>query len=364
MLHPLLLLALLARAAAHRCWPGTTPGTWRSLEHGQLPDRQGNMEFNRLDDSRATIFQLSAQNPSILFGSNWVSVEAACPLSNLLQPHLRGEQDAVKATILLLGDSVDAYHADFLCLQANVSGVAGWKAFVHSHGVVNYCLLPSGLNLLQIYLFRRTSAEDFDRIASVARLFSEGFDDTSRWDGQHNGVPRSVLDGRAEELAFLKGTQPDLVVTAAAYWPLQALAGGWTADGGVTPPLLPADVIESYQSTTVELLAKIRQHFPFAQLAVHTSSGLWTDDFGNNVAPPNSPRIWGRKSYFAQLNAALRATAAAGHAKVVDLEAIAAQLTYGQLTGDNLHPRSFFCLEVVNLYVQMVSLHRHEVVPT
>ena len=245
---------------------------------------------------------------------------------------------------------------DFLCGEADARGVRGWKAFVHSHTLVNYCILPSGLRLLQIYIMRMSLTDDLGRVETVRRLFALGEDDTSKFDG----TDRASLDGRSDELAALKGTQPDLVVFASAYWVCQHFAGGYGgATAEPTPYLLPSHIIESYKNTTLELLFAARSAFPKAQLALHTSPGLRTDTAeGTNVTPDTLPRIWGKKSYFAQLNAALRVIAQAGHAKLVDLELMAAPLTHSpQLTLDDLHPRSFFSLEVINVYLMMIKTH-------
>ena len=110
----------------------------------------------------------------------------------------------------------------------------------------------------------------------------------------------------------------------------------------------------------LSLLAAARAAFPKAQLAVHTSGGIRTDPiFGSNVDNSNH-RIWGRKTYVAQLNAALRVVALSGHAKLVDFELMASALTASQLTVDDVHPRSFFSLEIVNVYLNMIAAHVHE----
>ena len=260
---------------------------------------------------------------------------------------------AAPATVLLFGDSIDNYLIDFVCGEAAARGVKGWRAFVHSHKVLNYCLLPSGLRLLQIYILRSSVSDDLAQIELVRRLFVTGEDDVSNFDGSD----RSSLDGRQDDLAPLVGSAPDIVIFASAYWVCQHFAGKFGENA--TPYLLPDEVVAGYYNSTMELLAAGRAAFPKAQLAVHTSPGLRTDsEQGTNVVPSSLPRIWGKKSYFAQLNAALRAIAQSGHAKLLDAELMAAALTHSpQLTLDDLHPRSFFGLELVNVMLNMVKAH-------
>jgi hypothetical protein len=362
-MHPLralgaLLLGLGGASGSHRCWPGTTPGGWLSLEHGVRDGHGGGNEwlyYNRLSGPNAVWLQASTEHPEHPFGSNWRSYDAACPLSNLLARYWTAEPDpsVQPATIVLLGDSVDSYFIDFLCGEADSRGVKGWHAFVHSHNIVNYCILPSGLRLVQIYLLRSNAADDLQRVDVVRRLF-HGEDDVSGFDGKDGD--RSTLEGRPEEVALFKGTSPDLVVFASAYWPLQHFAGAFS---GHTPLLLPPDFVDSFTSDTLRLVAAARAAFPHAQLAVHTSAGIRTDPiYGSNVDNSNH-RIWGRKTYVAQLNAALRVVAQSGHAKLVDFELLAAALTAAQLTVDDVHPRSFFSLEVINVYLNMIEGHRN-----
>lgn len=348
-----LLLCCARGAAAHRCWFGTTPGGWLSLQHGMRAGHGGNHEwlyYNRLSGPNAVWLEASTEDPEHPFGSNWVSYDPACPLQNLLAQYWAPEAgSAPPTTIVLLGDSVDSYFLDFLCGEAEARGVRGWRAFVHSHTLANYCLLPSGLRLVQIYLVRSSAEDDLARIERVRALF-RGEDDTSAFDGKDND--RSTLEGRPEEVAIFKGLQPDLVVFASAFWPLQHFAGAYS---GHTPLLLPPDFVETFTNDTLRLLAAARAAFPHAQLAVHTSGGIRTDPiFGSNVDNSNH-RIWGRKTYVAQLNAALRVVALAGHAKLVDFELMASALTASQLTVDDVHPRSFFSLEVLNVYLNMIA---------
>jgi len=350
-----LALATPRLPCAHRCNFGTTPGTFLRLEHGVRRGRGGGIDwlgYNRLTHDKSVWLDASTADPEVPFGSNWVSLDPLCPLRNLLDAALRSEAGS-GATIVLLGDSVDSYFVDFLCGEAAERGVAGWKAWVHSHTLVNYCLLPSGVRIVQIYLLSVSQDDDLMRLDTVRRLF-HGEDDVSRFDGKDGD--RSVLQGRPEEVSVLRGVQPDLVVFASAYWPLQNYAGAFGEHH--TPLLLPFDFVAGFVNRTQGLLAAARAAFPHAQLAVHTSAGIRTDPiFGSNVDNSNH-RIWGRKTYVAQLNAALRVVAAAGHAKLVDFELMAASLTAAQLTVDDVHPRSFFSLEVVNVYLNMIAAHR------
>jgi len=354
-----LVLAFLPGAAARRCLPGSAPGGWQALEHGERepygPSSEEGGGWFRLEGGRAAHHPLSVESPSgPLFGENWRSYDRSCPLQNLLRAHLEPSlaASAKPATLVLMGDSLDASVIEFVCAEAAARKVSGWRAFSGSHTLANYCFLPSGLRILQLYILSASLDDDLRQLEVAQRLFASGEDDISRFDG----IDRASLEGRAEELATLAGGQPDLVVFAAAYWPLQKYAAS-VGDERPTPIMLPDSFVTDYQRWVGALLAACRAAFPAAQIAVHTSPGLRTDsETGTNVLPVSQPRIWGKKSYFAQLNAALRVLVHAGHAKLLDLELMAAALTAApQLTRDDLHPRSFFMLEVVNVMLNMAS---------
>ena len=349
-------LALLARRAdARYCSFGSLPGTWTEFERVPLPGRgtHETLSYNRLDGSADAVWlQTSAESPEAPFGGNWRTLEPACPLRNLLRDHWQPSSAAggANVTIVLLGDSVDAYFLDYLCIEASRRNITGWTAFVHSKALVNYCVLPSGLRLVQVYLLRSSVADDLRRVDLVRRLFA-GDDDVSAFDGMHGD--RAVLQGRAAETAIFASSPPALVVLSSAYWPLQHFAGSFGEQP--TPALLPPAFLHDFTNATRQLLAAARAAFPAAQLAVHTSGGIRTDaQTGTNV-DAGSKRVWGKKAYVAQLNAALRHAAHAERCAVVDVELMAAALAPGQFTVDDLHPRGFFSLEVLNVYLNMVA---------
>jgi hypothetical protein len=348
-------LVLARRVGARYCSFGSLAGTWRAFEAAPLPGRgtHETLSYNRLDDSAQAVWlQTSAESPEAPFGGNWRTLDPACPLRNLLREYWRSVPAAggANVTIVLLGDSVDAYFLDYLCIEASRRNVTGWAAYVHSKALVNYCVLPSGLRLVQVYLLRQSVADDLRRVELVRRLFA-GDDDVSAFDGLNGD--RAVLQGRAAETAALAATPPALVVLSSCYWPLNNFASAF-GDEQATPTLLPPAFVDEFTIATRMLLAAARAAFPAAQLTVHTSGGIRTDpQTGTNVDASNK-RIWGKKAYVAQLNAALRHAAHAERCAVVDLELMAAALAPGQLTVDDLHPRGFFSLEVLNVYLNII----------
>ena len=350
-------LVLARLVDARYCSFGSAPGTWREFERSPLPGRgtHETLSYNRLDDSaKAVWLQTSAESPEAPFGDNWRTLDPACPLRNLLREYWRTSPGGANVTIVLLGDSIDTYFLDYLCIEAARRNVTGWKAYVHSKALVNYCILPSGLRLVQVYLLRSSVADDLRRVDLVRRLFA-GDDDVSAFDGLNGD--RAVLHGRDAETATLTATPPALVVLSSAYWPLQHFASSFGEQ--TTPVLLPLAFVDEFTNATRQLVAAARAAFPAAQLAVHTSGGIRTDlQSGTNVDASNK-RIWGKKAYVAQLNAALRHVAHAEHCRLVDFELMAAALAPGQFTVDDLHPRSFFSLEVLNVYLNMVAAGVH-----
>ena len=87
------------------------------------------------------------------FGSAWQTLNPECQLDNLLQPSLKSVVPlAHNITIVFIGDSNDEHILDFLCMAYNARhGNTHWVAYVHSHQTVNYCILNSGLALVQLY---------------------------------------------------------------------------------------------------------------------------------------------------------------------------------------------------------------------
>jgi hypothetical protein len=358
---------LLAPCVSLACDFGTAPGGWRALEHGVVHGRGSPQdEYYRLDASARSLWlQTSAENPAVPFGENWYTYDASCPLQNRLAGYWPRAQAAAGAphaaplppnrTIVLLGDSIDAHFLDYACAEYARRNGTGWHAFVHSHRLANYCLLPSGLRLVQMYLMRHNSADDARRIDTVRRLFA-GEDDVHDFDGKSGD--RATLDLRSAEVAPLAGAAPHLVVVSSAYWPLQHFAGAFGEE--LTPDVLPPDFVARFVESTRAVVAAARAAFPPERgtlLALHTSAGIRTDcSYGTNVDRSNK-RIWGKKSYVAQLNAALRFVAAAERVPLIDFELIASALTPAQFTADDVHPRSFFSLEVLNIYLNMLDVH-------
>jgi hypothetical protein len=129
---------------------------------------------------------------------------------------------------------------------------------------------------------------------------------------------------------------------------------------------LPQDFfVADVQSSTRALMTAARTAFPSSRIALHTASaGLSSrmqtracmHDEDSTDVEDNQMRIWsGRKTYVTQLNAALRHVAASEAVALVDVEMMASGLTPSQFTANDLHPRSFFTLEVLNVYLNMLA---------
>jgi len=254
------LVLLARRVDARYCSFGSLPGAWTEFERAPLPGRgtHASLSYNRLDGSAGAVWlQTSAESPEAPFGGNWRTLDPACPLRNLLRDHWRASPAAdggANVTIVLLGDSVDAYLLDYLCNEASRRNVTGsWAAFVHSKALVNYCVLPSGLRLVQVYLLRQSVADDLRRVDLVRRLFA-GDDDVSAFDGLNGD--RAVLQGRAAETAIFASSPPALVVLSSAYWPLQHFASSFGEQA--TPTLLPPAFLHDFTDATRQLLAAAR----------------------------------------------------------------------------------------------------------
>jgi hypothetical protein len=333
---PLLLLllctacvgALLVRGP--RCRLGSDPGHWARTRWDALrPGRGLYPYYNRLDGTNDSVWLRAAvEPPDTPFGSAWRTVEPECQPANLLTPFL-GQAFVRNVTIVLLGDSVDAQLLDFACGEAAARNVTGWAAFVHSHSVVNYCSLPSGLHLVQMYVQRHGSVGDLARI-NTTRAFIMAGDDDAAYTAHDARVDRNVLRGRREEARAIAdavttspGGRPSLVVYSAShYWVLLGFAGAHRRDavaamGGdaaageaaPAPDVLSEAEIALYMSTTSELLGGARAAFPHTHLVTHTSPEVRTG-CEDGVQPLASEKSWARKPYVAALNAALRALAA------------------------------------------------------
>lgn len=111
----------------------------------------------------------------------------------------------------------------------------------------------------------------------------------------------------------------------------------------MTPTLLPRTELELLASRMGALGRAARAAFPAARLAFRTTHELWTVcDTGLHVEQPY-PGMWGKRSWVAAINAALRHAAAAAGAEVVDLALMAEPFTPRMTTTDNLHYKARWC---------------------
>ena len=124
-----------------------------------------------------------------------------------------------------------------------------------------------------------------------------------------------------------------------------------------SPPLLPAAEVESFYHSTAELVRVVRRAFPGVPLVMHTSTEVRTDcDTGSHSV--DSEKVWARRAYVAALNAATRALAAAARLPLVDFELLGQAFQPRQLLWDTQHPRGFFQLEVLNMYLNLAEQMR------
>jgi hypothetical protein len=82
----LLLLLLLSLSpsgrALHRCWPGTVPGGFHTLQHGvRTSERKGTQEegWFRLEGERGQHLQLSQEDPAHPFGARPLERQSPLP---------------------------------------------------------------------------------------------------------------------------------------------------------------------------------------------------------------------------------------------------------------------------------------------
>lgn len=309
------------------------------------------LDYNRLDDSPESVWLQTSVPPSGLdFGDAYQTIDSECQLQNKLKLYWSEHQTTQKeVTIVFIGDSVDAQLLDFACIEFKERKLKGWKAFVHSHHVINYCILPSGLKLVQIYLLRASHEADH-KVIQTLQLFFEGDDSPAERD--FDGTNRSALIGRLDEVKSIVHRRPDLIVMSSAYWSLHHFVGNHRAE--VTPHLLPAEYVHHFVDTTSDLVFAARNAFPHSRFALHTSVEIRTScEHGNNVGAENK-RIWGKRSYVAQLNSALRYVGQQKGVELVDYEVISKAFQPSQLTADDIHPHGWFGLEMLNLYLNMV----------
>jgi hypothetical protein len=330
-----LLVCLLSPALCSRCLYGVEPGHWQHFDWVDTPGRGSTADYNRLDSSAESLWlQTSVEPETTPFGSAYQTFKVECRLRNVLGKYWTQDFFEHK-TIVLIGDSSDAHFLDFLCITYHTKGFTGWRAFVHSHHTINYCTLPSGLMLVQVYLLRANHHADHNVIQVVNKFFNARND--SHTYEHFDGTDRRALDGRADDVEPIMRRKPDLIVVSSAYWSLHHFVSQHTEE--VTPSVMPEAYVLHYIATTKDLVQTTRAHFPATRILVHTSPEIRTDCA--HGARPNSDgshkHVWGKRAYVAQLNAALRFSATELGVELVDYELISKAFQPSQLTIDGVH---------------------------
>ena len=354
----LLLTYALFRSpfVAARCDYGAVPGAWVRSSWPRVQGRGSHPDYNRLDNTSSSVWlEADSDEGGAPFGEAWTSLDPRCRLHNYVAPLVsRTSQLARNVTIVLLGDSIDAQLLDFVCAEYWRRGGTRAFAYVHSHKVTNYCHigdagLGTQLTLVQMYIIRSSLEDDTRRVDSVARVMRGNDSDASLW---FDGTNRSVLESRPAEISVLSTHIPDLVVVGGVYWPLHRFA---EAHGDTLQTLLPIDQIKEFIRDTTRLVHLARVTFPAAHVVVRTSPQIRTDcNFGSNVDNANK-RTWGRRMYVDALNNGIVQVAKATRADIVDAHAMASGWQPSQVTGDDVHPRSWFQFELLNVYLNILS---------
>lgn len=155
-----------------RCLYGTEPGHWSQFQWDEKPGKGKVLDYNRLDESPESVWlQTSIEPEETPFGSAYQTFSETCKLKNILKKFWTNDH-VENRLIVFVGDSIDAQVLDFLCETYHYKGHSGWKAFVHSHKVINYCILPSGLTVVQIYLLRSSHHEDHLKLKILDEFFN------------------------------------------------------------------------------------------------------------------------------------------------------------------------------------------------
>lgn len=376
-------LASLACAAAKRthnsgCRYGSEPGFWQRLSWDEYPNRASEFSvpyMTRLENTPESPWPRSpVEAADAPFGSAFRTLRRACQPRPLLRRAAFSERFVRNATIVLLGDSVDGQLLAQACTQAADRGVGGWAAYVHGHAAVNYCSLPSGLHLVQKYVTRHGVDVDATQVADAAAFIAG--DDSAAATAHEERAGAASLAARPPEAARIAeavasaGGKPALVVLSPSiYWVLlnlapehaklaraglNATAAAALSDADASPPVLPVAEVEAFARSTEELVRTVRRAFPGVPVVMHTSTEVLTD-CATGMHPIDSQKAWARRTYVAALNAATRVVAHAARAPLVDFELLGAAFAPAQLLWDSQHPRGFFQLEVLNIYLNLAQ---------
>ena len=344
---------MLATAVAQACKYGTLPVAWTRHQWTLIPGRGITLNYNRLDNTPASVWLAThddAGGPS--FGSGLQSLDPLCPIHNMLSAYFEknASRPRYNRTILFLGDSLDAQILDFVCVRIANLQTGTWFAFVHSHRNVNYChvQLPNGdfLTLVQMYLLRNSLDDDKQRIDTVQRFFDNNDSDIII---HFDGTNRSSMDARIQETAIISRSQPDLIVFGGVYWPLHRFVDSMGENN--VSVLLPVHYVKTFIHETDAIINYIQFHFHDVRIVMRNSPEIRTDlHTGSNIDGINK-RTWGRKSYVAALNEAVKHITRIRMLELFDLYALGSFFQPMQLTGDDIHPNSWFQFELLNLYL-------------
>jgi hypothetical protein len=344
---------LVAIAGARACSFGEEPGTWSRTQWDNVPGRGTTLDYFRLDDSKESVWLPgSKEPPDTPFGSAWQTLNPDCQLENLLRPYLDSTAPIGKnITIAFLGDSNDEHELDFLCAAYHQRhGYGHWLAYVHSHRTVNYCILDSGLTLVQLYSMAIVEEEERGFVRTLRNFFSgDDSEAYALWDGFAG--TNGTLVGRDRDVKRIFGREPALVVCSNTYWALNGFASRDEAAKLVDPRYL-----SNYMRAMHTLVGAVRENFPQSKVALRTSHQVRS----NCEDGDTTQRAWGKRAWVAQINAAKRAVAHTerrkGHdVQLIDGELLAAAFTPTQSSHDDIHYKAWLGLELMNLYLNIAS---------
>lgn len=334
---------------AHACSFGSEPGVWAVSQWKERLGIPGLLSYRRLDDSKDSLwFDHSIENPNIPFGASWITLNRKCVMSNELalfwSPYF-----VQRRTILILGDSNDSHLLNYLCAEYSQRGRTGWAAYVNSPNIMNYCVLPSGLTIFQMYI-KGVFTGDVSPAYAARDFFLNG---TDRHDGTE---PETVSQrfGRASEVQQLYTLKPDLVLVSSSYWTLQQFTENLKNADEETPDLVDHVTLRQFSWRMQHLIELCRKLFPTAKVALRTSHEIRTscDKDGTNSDGSNK-RVWGKRAWVSQVNSAIRQVARATDAELVDLQMMADAFTPQKTTSDDIHFKAWLGLELINVLLNI-----------
>lgn len=343
----LVLCALLA-VTNGVCQYGKEPGVWNRTEWGTVPSRGTTLDYFRLDDTKESVWLETSVEPPEGFGSAWQTLSTDCQLENVLLRYLGSPTMLDRnITIVLIGDSNDEHILDFLCMAYHSRhGYAHWRAYVHSHKTINYCILDSGLAVVQLYSMSLVEEDERGIVRSLRFFFDK--DDKEAYT-RFDGFPGTnhTLIGRNEDVRRIWDRTPDLVVCSNTYW---ALNGFVSRDE--TAKVVHPGYLSEFTSAMHVLLGSVREAFPTSKLGMRTSHQVRS----NCEDGDTTRRAWGKRMWVNQINHAKRSVVRTerrqGHAiELFDVELMASGFTPTQSTQDDIHFKGWLGLELLNVYL-------------